>query len=151
MSVTFAVEKFADAYRDGALLTARHYEEISMHAAHGFDLKPMIDVYLRREQAGELMLMVGREAGRVVAYLAAFIAPGMHYADCLTATGDLFYVDPEFRNGRLGVRMFRAVEEELKRRGVKLWFAGEKLKFPVAPLFRAAGMEPVEQTWAKWL
>jgi GNAT superfamily N-acetyltransferase len=151
VSATFAVERFSNVYEELKPLLARHYAEISLHAARGFELKPQEHVYRAREAAGELLMMIGRERGRIVAYLVAFVAPGLHYADCLTAIGDIFYVDPDCRNARVGLQLLRATENELRRRRVALWFTGEKLKFPAAPLFRRVGMEPVEVTHAKWL
>lgn len=151
MDVTFMVEHFDDVYPEMKPRLADHYAEISHHPEHGFELKPQEHVYRARQQAGELMLMIGRQRGEIVAYLVAFIAPGLHYADCLTAIGDIFYVAPALRRSRVASDLFAAVESELKRRGVNLWTAGEKLKFPCEPLFKGAGMVPFERTWCKWL
>jgi len=151
VSVTFAVERFADVYGELKPHLGAHYAEISMHPEHGFELNPQEHIYRAREAAGELMMMIGRKRGAIVAYLISFVAPGLHYADCLTAIGDIFYVAPEYRLNGVGGELFAATEQELRRRGVSLWTAGEKLKFPCAPLFRAVGMAPLEQTWCKWL
>lgn len=151
MSVSFAVEPFSSVYAELKPRLAEHYAEISHHHEHGFALKPQEAIYRAREAAGELMLMIGREQGEIVAYFVAFIAPGLHYADCLTAIGDIFYVAPAHRRSMVGSQLFAAVEVELRRRGVHLWTAGEKLKFPCEPLFKAAAMVPFERTWCKWL
>lgn len=151
MDITFAVEPFQSAYSSGELLTRVHYAEISQHKAHGFELKPQIGLYLARAARGEVVLMVGRLRGEVVAYFLCFVAPGMHYADCLTATGDLFYVAPDHRTALTGSALFDAMEQELKRRGVNLWFAGEKIAHPCGALFKRKRFEPFEITHAKWL
>lgn len=151
MIATFSVERFADVYEELKPRLGQHYAEISMHPEHGFELNPQERIYRQREADGELLMMIGRIRGEIVAYLVAFVAPGLHYKDCLTATGDIFYVAPEYRESGLAKQMFDAVKAELQRRHVNLWFAGEKLKFPCEPLFRAVGMEPAERTWCLWL
>jgi N-acetylglutamate synthase-like GNAT family acetyltransferase len=45
----------------------------------------------------------------------------------------------------------RAVEKEMRRRGVDLWYAGEKLHKPCGKFFEKLGFEKVEATYAKWL
>ena len=149
--ITFSVEPFSDCYEEAIPLLEQHYQEISAHKAHGFDLKPQIHAYKARETDGTLMTVVGREGGEIVAYLSCFIAPGLHYETCLTCLPDIFYVRPDKRLGMCGVRLFKFVEKELKRRGVKLWFVGSKVAHDVTPLFRFMDFSPVETTHAKWL
>lgn len=151
MGVTFSVEPFPAVYPELMPLLAEHYAEISLHAARGYELRPQVRVYLQRHQAGELLMMIGRDRGKIVAYSVIFVAPGLHYADCLTAIGDIFYVERTRRGALLGPALFSAVEQELRRRGVNLWTAGEKVKFPCEALMRRAGMELAERTWFKWL
>lgn len=149
--ITFAVEKFAEFYGEALPLLHEHYAEISTHKDHGVPLEPMVDVYLSREAEGSLLVVVGREEGRIVAYMLCFIAPGLHYRSCLTCTPDIFYVDAKKRTGMTGMRMFRFVEKELKRRGVKRWAVGSKVQHDASALFRFLGFEPVETTHEKWL
>jgi GNAT superfamily N-acetyltransferase len=149
--VSFSVESFHDVYEELKPRLGEHYAEISLHVEHGYDLNPQEALYRHRQNMGELMMMIGRKRGEIVAYLIAFVAPGMHYADCLTAIGDIFYVAPEYRLGGVADALFDAVETELNRRGVNLWTAGEKMKFPCGPLLKKRGMAPAEVTWFKWL
>jgi len=149
--ITFAIESFSDAYPESIALLRDHYAEISTHAAHGIELVPMLDVYRAREMDGSLMTVVGRQEGEIVAYFSAFIAPGLHYRDCLTCLPDIFYVRPDLRTGRAGIRMFKFVENELRRRGVKRWAVGSKIAHDASALFRYLGFEQVETTYEKWL
>ncbi|WP_205191537.1 GNAT family N-acetyltransferase [Burkholderia sp. LMG 13014] len=151
MDVSFCVEPFESIYQELKPRLAQHYAEISLHADRGFELKPQEHVYRDRAARGELLMMIGRLRGEIVAYSVIFVAPGLHYADCLTAIGDIFYVAPDHRAGRVGSTLFAAVEAELRRRGVNLWTAGEKVKFPCGALMERAGMELAERTWFKWL
>jgi hypothetical protein len=149
--LTFAIERFSDVYGELLPLLHEHYAEISTHKDRGIPLEPMVDVYRAREADGSLMMVIGREAGQIAAYFVCFIAPGLHYQACLTCSPDIFYDDPGRRNGIAGIRMFRFVEKELQRRGVKRWAVGSKVAHDASALFRFLGFEPVETTYEKWL
>jgi GNAT superfamily N-acetyltransferase len=127
-----------------------HWEELALNKDK-VPLDPQWHVYDERDRRGELQLMVLREDGRIVGYYIGFIAPGLHYATCLTATMDIFYIHPEHRRGRNGIILFQAVEKELRRRGVQRWFVGAKLHRDASPLFKRLGFEPVETYHTKWL
>ncbi|KWA35803.1 hypothetical protein QZM15_16190 [Burkholderia sp. AU44665] len=149
--ITFAIERFSDVYGELKPLLEEHYGEISTHIHHGIALEPQEEVYRAREADGSLMMVIGREAGEIVAYFVCFIAPGLHYRSCLTCSPDIFYVAPERRTELAGIRMFRFVEKELKRRGVKRWAVGSKVQHDASALFKFLKFEPVETTYEKWL
>lgn len=149
--ITFAIERFSEVYGELKPLLEEHYVEISTHVAHGVPLDPMVELYRAREADGSLMMVIGREAGQIIAYFVCLIAPALHYRTCLTCSPDIFYVAPEKRTGLTGARLFRFVEKELKRRGVKRWAIGSKMSHDATSLFRFIGFEPVETTYEKWL
>src|SRR6266481_3532692 len=103
-----------------------HYEELALNKDK-VPLDPQYDLYLAREERGEVIYMTLREGGKLMGYFIGFIAPGLHYETCLTCSLDIFYVHPDHTNGRGGLRLFRTLEKELKRRGVQRWFVGSKL------------------------
>jgi hypothetical protein len=149
--ITFSIEPFSAVYGELLPLLEQHYGEISTHKNHGVPLEPIVEAYRAREIDGTLMMVIGREAGQIAAYFVCFIAPGLHYRSCLTCSPDIFYVDPARRNGIAGIRMFRFVEKELKRRGVKRWAVGSKVQHDASALFKFLDFEPVETTYEKWL
>jgi GNAT superfamily N-acetyltransferase len=149
--ITFAVEAFSDVYGELLPLLHEHYAEISTHKDHSVPLAPQVGAYEAREADGSLMMVVGRDAGDIAAYFVCFIAPGLHYASCLTCSPDIFYVRPDLRTGRAGVRMFRFIEDELRRRGVKRWAVGSKVAHDASALFRYLDFKPVETMYEKWL
>jgi len=149
--ITFMVERFSDVYEELLPLLHAHYGEISTHKDHDVPLEPMIEVYRAREADGSLMMVIGREEGAIVAYLVAFIAPGLHYRSCLTCSPDIFFVREDKRTGMAGVRMMRFVEKELRRRGVKRWAMGSKVQHDASALFRYLDFKPVETMYEKWL
>lgn len=152
--ITYAIERFDAVYAEMSPLLEQHYREISSHYKHGVPLKPQVAEYRRRQASGALVMVIGREAGKIAAYMPIFIGPGLHYETCLTATVDIFYVAPERRGFIAGVRMFRFAMQECKRRGVQRFTAGSKFETvarDAAPLLRFVGLLPVETIHEAWL
>lgn len=148
--LTTQVESFTERLNEFRPLFPLHWEELALNKDK-VSLDPQYDIYLAREKRGELLFVTLRELGAPVGYFIGFIAPGLHYRTCLTCTMDIFYVHPDKRNGRAGVKLFRAVEAELKRRGVQRWFVGSKCHADASVLFEYLDFERVEVYYSKWI
>ena len=127
-----------------------HWEELALNKDK-VPLDPQYDLYEARDDAGQLLLVTLRETGRLVGYFIGFIAPGFHYKTCLTLTMDIFWTHPDVRGGFSGVKLFRLVEKEAKRRGVQRMFYGSKMHKDASRLFEYLKMEPVEIYYTKWI
>lgn len=149
--LTFALERFADVYEEMYPLLIEHYDEISQHKEQGIPLAPQPEVYQARENAGNLLMVIARDSGRIVGYFVAIIAPALHYQSCLTCSPDIFYVQQDYRRGGAALGMFQFVEAELRRRGVRAWMVGSKVAHDVTKLFEHLDMKPFEVTYVKWL
>lgn len=147
--LTAQVEAWSACLPELKALFPAHYETLSSHKGR-FPLAPDFARYARIEATGELVLVTLREAGRLVGYWTQSVGPGLHYRDCLTALFDMWWIEPGTNPAGVLI-LARAVERELTRRGVALWFAGEKAAHPRERLYEAMGMSMVERTWAKWL
>lgn len=148
------VERYTDALAELLPHYGLHWREVALdqdkpEAA----LNPMFGVYAQRDDAGELVLVTLRDAGRLVGYFMCMVAPGLHYASCLTAQMDIIFVNPSVRGRHGGMRLIRCMQRELKRRGVKRWFAGEKIgkSSGLGRLYEIAGFRPVETHYSMWL
>jgi GNAT superfamily N-acetyltransferase len=148
--ITAHVESFADTIPHLDELLQSHYEELALNQEK-VPLSPQFEIYFERERRGELLFVVLRDAGELVGYFIGFIAPGLHYKTCLTCTMDIFYVRKDKRTGSAGVRLFRFVEQELRRRGVQRWFMGSKIHADASALFERIGATKVEVYYSKWL
>lgn len=148
--ITFHIESFAERLNELQALLPEHYKELALNQ-DCVPLDPQYEIYIEREQQGSLLFVTMREAGEMIGYFIAFIAPGLHYKTCLTCTMDIFYVRKDKRKGSAGVRMFRFVEKELRRRGVNRWFMGSKIHADASALFRRIGAVPVETYYSMWL
>jgi len=148
--ITCHVESFEQQLSELQALLPLHYRELALNQDK-VPLQPQYHVYIERERAGGLLFVTLRDAGQLVGYFIGFIAPGLHYETCLTCTMDIFYVRQDKRSGSAGVRMFRFVEAELRRRGVQRWFMGSKIHADASALFKRIGAAPVETYYSKWL
>lgn len=149
--ITTHIESFKERLAELQVLLPIHYLELALDQDK-VPLAPQYSIYLDRERNGELLFVTLRDAGEMIGYFIGFIAPGLHYKTCLTCTMDIFYVHPERRGDGAGMRLFKFVEAELRRRGVQRWFMGYKVHAPYARvLFEAIGAEPVEVYHSKWI
>jgi hypothetical protein len=148
--ITAHVESFRERLSELKTLLDHHYEELALDQEH-VPLSPQFEVYFERERRGELLFVTLRDSGALIGYFIGFIAPGLHYSTCLTCTMDIFYVRKDRRTGTAGVRLFRFVERELRRRGVRRWFMGSKVHADASALFERIGARKVEVYYSKWL
>ena len=145
-----SVEAFSAVIEEAKPLLARHWEEIALNK-DSVPLDPDWQRYAAMEAMGQLSVVTVRAAGKMIGYCCMVIQVGLHYRSCLEARMDIFWIAPEYRGRMGGVRLFRAVEAELKRRGVKRMYVGSKLHKDSSRLFEALGYTPIEQWFAKTL
>ncbi len=142
-------QSFVDGAINGAIQD--HWHEISpLKDPPPFD--PDTDVYFAAEENGALLVMVLRCDDAFAGWFLGFITPALHHRGLLTCTGDTFFVLPEFRGNLLaGRRLLRAVEAELRLRGVRRWFVGTTLRKDIGRLFESQHFTPVETYYSKRL
>src|SRR5882672_1128294 len=146
--LTTHIESFEERLAELQTLLPEHYKELALNQDE-VALDPQYEVYIERERQGGLLFLTLRDSGAMVGYFIGFIAPGLHYKTCLTCTMDIFYVRKDKRTGSAGVRLFRSVESELRRRKVQRWFMGSKLHADASALFKRIGASPVETYYTK--
>jgi len=127
-----------------------HFEELALNKDK-VPLSPQYGIYLDRERNGELMFIVVRDAGELIGYFIGFVAPGLHYSTCLTLTMDIFFLRKDHRGNNTGAKLFRAVEQEAKNRGVQRMFVGSKCHLDASYLFEKLGYDRVEVYYSAWL
>jgi hypothetical protein len=117
-NVTYTWESFKDGCLEALPLMRKHHEEV-------YDFKdicpfdPLWEEYFALERAGMLHILAVRYKGVLVGYTGIVVGPMLHSRNCLRARGDSFYLDPVFRTGRTGTRMFVEAEVRMKKLGVK--------------------------------
>lgn len=148
--LSFLVESLTDHLEEMKPLFPEHWKELALNQDE-VPLDPQYDIYLARDARGEVLFVAGRNDGELCAYFVGFIAPGLHYKTCRTLTMDIFWVKPEHRGKSAGLRLFKAVEQEGRRRGVQRMFVGSKLHKDASWLFERLEYTAVETYFSKWL
>ena len=151
---TFQWEQFADIVRELPPLFARHHQEVSEPPLLPLDID--WDRYFDMALVGILRCLTVRSAGALVGYCFVIVHPHLHYASTLFAQTDIYWLDPVFRRGSTGIRMFREVETYLRAGGCKVVYVNVKLHFlkergTLDKLFRRLGFAPVETLYSKVL
>lgn len=148
--ITFHVERLSDELENLKPFLPLHWEELALNKDK-VPLDPQYEVYLARENLGQVLFVVAREMGKIVGYFVGFVAPGLHYQTCLTLTMDIFWLHPLARKGSSGIKLFRFVEAEARNRGVQRIFVGSKLHKDASALFERLKYDPVETYYSKWI
>jgi L-amino acid N-acyltransferase YncA len=148
VGTTYAVERWRDLRTEMLPLLVRHWREIAInHAEVPLDIDEAR--YAQLDESGALHIVTVRRGGELIGYHVAIITTHLHYASTLHGITDVYFIAPEFRHGVTGMRMFQAVERELKARGVRKLFTATKLHLDQGPLFERLGYAPVERLYAK--
>lgn len=145
--LTAQPERFAPFLEEVKPLLPLHWEELALDKG-SVPLSPQFDEYLARDAKGMVLTVTLRDAGELVGYFVGFVAPGLHYSTCLTLHLDIFWCRPDKRDGTAGLKLFKAVEKEAKRRGVQRMFVGSKLHKDASRLFEALKYRPVETVYS---
>ena len=110
MSVRYLNADFMSFLPDLKKLIEANYEELCV--TKDFPLIPDYEVYERVAKSGNITCIVCMDDDEVVGYAIFLIQPHLHYKTCLTAFEDIYYLKPEYRKGRTGIKMFKFAEEE---------------------------------------
>lgn len=148
--ITCHVETVRENFDELQVVIPQHYAELALNQDK-VPLSPQWQIYFAREDAGEVLFVALRDAGKLIGYFVGFIAPGLHYSTCLTCIMDIFYVVQDERGQSAGKQLFQFVEDELKRRKVQRMFVGSKVHMDASWLFERLGYERCEVTYTQWL
>lgn len=149
------VESYAATEPELQEVYPRHWAELAVSA--DIPLEPNYAGYRVLDANGCVLLVTIRDDDKLAGYFLGFLFPEMHYASCISCTGDIFYVLPEYRGHWGGVKLFRAVEQELRRRGIQRWHVTSKLTNMLGEnkdsgaLMRRLGFAAVEVHYSKRL
>lgn len=150
MPLTFATEPWPAVVDELSGHWPQHWAEVGMHRDK-IALSPNYAEYARLHESGQLHVTVARELGWVVGYLTAIVRPHLHYKQSLSAFYDLYYLEPSYRKGMNGVKLFQEAERALKARGVERMFTGTKLSLDASVIFERLGWQPAERLYVKWI
>jgi GNAT superfamily N-acetyltransferase len=131
------------------VLFSLHYEELCV--TKDFPLVPDYDAYKKLADAGMLRCITVRADDEVIGYAIFIIQPHLHYMTCKTAFEDIYYIRPDFRKGRVGIRLFKYAEEVLKGIGVYRIIMHTKIHMDNSKLFEYLGYKLTDKLFTKIL
>ena len=155
MTVEFQRENFSAVAREAIPLMRQHWREIALYQ-NRVPLEPNFEYYFAHERTGNFILLTARSNGVLVGYIANMVGPHPHYMTTIWANNDLFWLDPAYRAGMTGVKLFLKMDELLKSLGVKVNNYIPKLHFEkerggVQKILLRLGYEPIGMQLGKYI
>jgi hypothetical protein len=128
-----------------------HWEELGEHK----DEMPLDTDYgrlIRQNRTGTYRVWAARDGKTLVGYLAFYIFYPPHHRATMIATDDGYYLDPAYRVGWNGVKMWRSALDALAKLGVIGVIGNDRLHFQMArggigAIFRRLGGTPTDRLW----
>ena len=146
--ISFQEEKIRDVLEEMKPMLQDHWEEL----ANNKDVRPLnpdYDRYIQLNNLDYIRMLTVRNGDKLIGYATFYVAHNLHYKDWMYASNDVYYLDPEYRQQRLGVAMFQAIEEWLQSMGVKNIVVQDKLHHSHESFFIKLGFTPIEQNYEK--
>lgn len=148
-------ERLGDIASELPPLFKRHWEELATHKDR-VPLEPDWDKYFHLDFDGFLRIITVRDNGLLVGYLFLILGPGLHYASTLHAHVDMYWIDPLYRAGFFGIKLFKEAERYCKEMGVQRVAVSEKVHFlrergGIGVIFKRLGYAPQDILWAKYI
>lgn len=152
MLVSYQVENLHDCQTEIDLLLIDHWLEVSLNQTE-VPLDPDWDFYFHMQDSGQLHIVTMRCAGELVGYHVTFVRPHPHYKTTLHGFGDVYYLNPDYRKGGHGIKLFREVDRTLKARGVVKVFSATKIHndLDISVIFERLGWTFIEKVYSKLL
>lgn len=145
--VAFGWERFFQIAHELPSLFVQHWKELALNQ-DVIPLDPDWDKYYALDVAGILRILTVRvPSGQLVGYVFLMAGPHLHYRSTLWAHVDMFWMDPVYRQGWTGVRLFKTLIKDAKVMGVVNLTLATKLHFMddrVSKLLRRLGFMPIE-------
>jgi len=111
-----AAERLANVLDEIKPIHAQHWAETESYR-HGLEMNPDYDYMVNAENHGRFILFTVRVNGAMVGNCMMYLSRSTHTQKWV-AEEDTIYILPEYRKGRLGVRLIRYVEYVLANMGV---------------------------------
>lgn len=114
--IAIQVESVAQCWDELEPLARAHAEGTHSYRRHE-PFNPDQSRYLQFNRMGYFHLVTARDGEQLVGYFGLYITTSMH-SQLRMATEDTFYVHPEYRHGRLALRILKYVETYCQLLGV---------------------------------
>lgn len=150
MKLEFKREKLRDILGEMQPLFEGHWKELA-HFQQKIRLDPDVSRYIASELDGKLHLLTARADGKLVGYYLSMLDRHPHYKNDLMCVSDMFYIEPEYRLGSVGIEMFDALEREMRRLGVKVMMTVLKPSNDISPMLERLGWFEAGYIYSKYI
>lgn len=147
--ITYSVMKTRDCLEELLPLLTKHYKEVSLLGR--YELKPNYKMYYALDDTDKCKVVVAKNDEKIVGYIVFFLGQHAHYIDCNLAIEDIYYVLPEYRKGRIAIKMFQYAEEYLKSIGINMIRYTTKTHIDNSALFEYLKYENTEKVFTKMI
>lgn len=144
----YAIEEPKDVEDELAELIGLAWEE-SQYSKDICNLSYDIEEYQEHSDNGNLKLYTVRDKGRLVGFASVVISHSLHSQGCLTAATDVIFILKECRG--FGAYFLKAITEDLREEGVKLFALVLKTNKDTGSLAKAIGYDFTETIYYKEL
>jgi GNAT superfamily N-acetyltransferase len=120
--ITYQQESLFDIVNEVDDLLRLHYEELCLNRDK-IKLDPMWDRYAELERSGNLVLFTVRDDKKLIGYSAFLVTKHLHYGMLTLAINDVLFLHPDYRSGRIGIKLIRMCEsyfEDIKTPDVEI-------------------------------
>jgi GNAT superfamily N-acetyltransferase len=147
MTITYKISNAKDCFDRIIKLFDEHYNELSV--TKEYDLNPCYEVYFEADKRNLVQVVLCENDDELIGYIVFFLAPSLHYKDCMQATEDIYYLKPQYRKGTIGIKMFKFAEKHLKSIGINMIRYSTKTHMDNTKLFEYLGYEFIEKVFIK--
>jgi GNAT superfamily N-acetyltransferase len=145
--VEFGWEKFHQIAHELPPLFVAHWKELALNQ-DTIPLVPDWDKYYRLDVEGVLHILTARvSTGALVGYCFLMVGPHLHYASTLWSHADMYWLDPFYRQGWTGARLFKETVKGARLMGAANLTLATKHHFMdnrVTKLLKRLGFAPIE-------
>lgn len=139
VNLTFQSERWPEIFDELQRLVPIQWREIALDQQE-IPLDPDWQRYAEWDRTGNLAITTVRDNGVLAGWHISMIGLHPHYQTTLFGMQDLYYVLPEYRRfPTVGMRLFMAMEDAMRKHGVKEIIGNTKAHFDKSPLFERLG------------
>lgn len=146
--ITYQVERWNDIATQFEPFIEPHWQELGLDHQ---DVPVSLDwaSYKALDDGRHLHVVTVRDNGAMVGYHISVLKTMLHYSTTLHAIVDLYYLKPEYRHDKTGLRMFQFAEDRFRELGVVKIINGTKLHLYHDKLFLGLGFTATETIFTK--
>jgi hypothetical protein len=152
--ITFQLETWKQFFADAPKLWERLWGEFGekFKSEPGQEkMEPDTDAYDRLDQFGRLLIVTARDDGKLIGYATSAIQQHPHFTSTKVGFGDTNYLDPAYRKGMTGVKLFRMTEKIMKELKVQRYFLPVPEVGGFEIIAKRLGFKPEHTIYSKWI